>query len=610
MITWARTRSSGGRLFPLREADGCVRRQVSTSVIYPIPWGWGDNVKMARTFLEDRWLPKSVLCLRDYDRHKFLLDLIAGITVGLVALPLAMAFAIASGLTPQAGIYCAIVTGFLISALGGSKMQIGGPTGAFVVVVAGIVAVHGVDGLFMCTVMAGVLLVIMGITGLGTAVKFIPRPVVIGFTNGIAVLIASTQVKDFFGLHLDKVPGVFWLRVEALAGNFHTLSFEATTLAVFTLLTLIICRGLSARIPGPIVALLLVTFAVYFFKLPVETIGTRFGGIPSGLPHWQIPHFRTDLIHGLLGPAFTVAMLGAIESLMSAVVSDRMSNDRHNPNVELIGQGVANIFSPMFGGLPATGAIARTATNIRSGAQTPVAGMIHALTLLCILLFAAPLVSYVPMAALAGILMIVAYNMGEWREIPQLLKLTKTDISIWLVTFALTVFADLTVAVEAGMILAALLFISRVASTTTVSQVTEDYVEDGRVHILQDKDIPYYATIFRIHGPFLFGATDKIWAVTEDLHSLPPVVILRLRNMTALDATGLFAIEEVAKQLHASKRTLILCGAREQPAQLIHQAEFAEVIGEENICDNVQDALRRAEEVYEGLEQKFVGAKA
>jgi len=561
-------------------------------------------------FLSDNWLPKSVLSLRTYDRHKFLLDLIAGITVGLVALPLAMAFAIASGLTPQAGIYCAIVTGFLISALGGSKTQIGGPTGAFVVVVAGIITAHGVDGLFMCTVMAGILLIIMGVTGLGTAVKFIPRPVVIGFTNGIAVLIASTQIKDFFGLRLDKVPGVFWLRMEALAKNFHTLSFEATALAVFTLLTLIICRSLSPRIPGPIVALLLATSAVYFFKLPVETIGTRFGGIPSGLPHMQIPKFRSDLIHGLLGPAFTVAMLGAIESLMSAVVSDRMSNDRHNPNVELIGQGVANFFSPMFGGLPATGAIARTATNIRSGAQSPVAGIIHALTLLCILLFAAPLVSYVPMAALAGILMIVAYNMGEWREIPQLLKLTKTDISIWLVTFALTVFADLTVAVEAGMILAALLFISRVAATTTVSQVTEDYVEDGRVHILQDKDIPYYATIFRIHGPFLFGATDKIHAVTENLHKLPPVVILRLRNMTALDATGLFAIEEVAKELHATKRTLILCGAREQPSQLIHQAEFAEIIGEENICENVQHALSRAEEVYERLEKKVATAKA
>ena len=561
-----------------------------------------DNVKMGRSFLNENWLPKIALSLRTYNRQKFLLDLIAGITVGLVALPLAMAFSIASGLTPQAGIYCAIVTGFLISALGGSKTQIGGPTGAFVVVVAGIVAAHGIDGLFMCTMMAGVLLVIMGVTGLGTAVKFIPRPVVIGFTNGIAVLIASTQVKDFFGLHLDKVPGVFWQRLEALAGNFHTLSLPATVLAGLTLLTLILCRSISPRIPGPIVALVLATAAVFFFKLPVETIGTRFGGIPAGLPHLQIPRFHLGLIHGLLGPAFTVAMLGAIESLMSAVVSDRMSNDRHNPNVELVAQGVANVVSPMFGGLPATGAIARTATNIRSGAQSPVAGIIHALTLLSILLFAAPLVSYVPLASLAGILMVVAYNMGEWGEIPQLVKLTKTDISVWIVAFALTVFADLTVAVEAGMTLAALLFISRVAATTTVSQVTEDYVEDGRVHILQDKDIPYYATIFRIHGPFLFGATDKISAVTASLHQLPPVVILRLRNMTALDATGLFAIEEVARQLHAVKRTLILCGAREQPAQLIHQAEFAEVIGKENICENVQAALRRAEEIYEVLE--------
>src|SRR2546421_835030 len=559
---------------------------------------------MARAFLNENWLPKSVLCLRTYDRHKFLLDLIAGVTVGLVALPLAMAFSIASGLTPQAGIYCAVVTGFLISALGGSKTQIGGPTGAFVVVVAGIVAVHGVDGLFMCTVMAGVLLVIMGVTGLGTAVKFIPRPVVIGFTNGIAVLIASTQVKDFFGLHLDKVPGVFSLRMQALAANFHTLSFEATALAVFTLLTLIVCRSVSTRIPGPIVALLLGTLAVYLFKLPVETIGTRFGGIPSGLPHLQIPKFRPELIHGLLGPAFTVAMLGAIESLMSAVVSDRMSNDRHNPNVELIGQGVANILSPMFGGLPATGAIARTATTIRSGAQSPVAGIIHSLTLLCVLLFAAPLVSYVPMAALAGILLVVAYNMGEWREIPQLLRLTKTDISIWLVTFALTVFADLTVAVEAGMILAALLFISRVAATTTVSQVTDDYIEDGRRHVLQDKEIPYYATIFRIHGPFLFCATDKIAVITEKMHQLPPIVIIRLRNMTAIDATGLFALERVAQELHATKRTLILCGARQQPAQLIHQAEFEDVVGRENICANVQEALRRAEAVFEKIEAK------
>jgi len=551
---------------------------------------------------EERWLPKSILSLRGYTPQKFLKDLLAGVTVGLVALPLAMAFAIASGLTPQAGIYCAVVTGFLISLLGGSRTQIGGPTGAFVVVVAGIIAQHGVEGLFLCTMMAGVLLVILGATGMGTAVKFIPRPIVIGFTNGIAVLIASTQLKDFFGLQIDKVPGEFWLRMESVAAHFKTLNYEATILAALTLVILILCRLTSNRIPGPIVVLLGATVAVYFLKLPVETIGTRFHGIPSGLPHLELPRFRPELIHGLLGPALTVAMLGAIESLMSAVVADRMSNDRHNPNVELIAQGVANIASPLFGGLPATGAIARTATNIRAGAQTPVAGMIHALTLVCILLFAAPLASYIPMAVLAGILMMVSYNMGEWREIPQLLRLTRTDISVWLVTFALTVFADLTVAVEAGMILAALLFIARVANTTTVAQVTDDYVEDGRVHILQDKDIPYYVTIFRIHGPFLFGATDKIAAVTENLHELPPVVVLRLRNMTAIDATGLFALEELAKQLHGTKRTLILCGAREQPKKLIHQAEFEDIIGRENFCDNVQQALDRAEEVFESLQ--------
>src|SRR6266478_1336410 len=563
--------------------------------------------------LDDRWLPKSVLCLRDYSLSKFLRDVVAGITVGLVALPLAMAFAIASGLTPQAGIYCAVVTGFLISALGGSTTQIGGPTGAFVVVIAGIVAVHGVEGLFMCTVMAGVILVIMGLAGMGAAVKYIPRPIVIGFTNGIAILIASTQVKDFFGLNLEKVPGVFWARMEALAQNFRTISPEATALAAGTIVIIIACRALSSRIPGAIVALVLGTLEVWIFKLPVATIGSRFNGIPSGLPHFHIPVFRTDLIHGLLGPALTVAMLGAIESLMSAVVSDRMSNsndrnDRHNPNVELVAQGIANVVSPMFGGLPATGAIARTATNIRSGAKTPVAGMIHALTLLAILLFASKLVSFVPMAVLAGILMVVSYNMGEWREIPALLKLTKTDISVWLVTFALTVFADLTVAVQAGMILAALLFISRVAATTTVSQVTDDYIEDGRVHILQDKDIPYYATIFRIHGPFLFGATDKISVVTENIHKLPPVVVLRLRNMTALDATGLFALEEVAQTLHASGRALILCGAREQPLELIRQSELQQLIGPENICDNVQEAIQRAEEIFEKLTPAAKGA--
>ncbi len=551
---------------------------------------------------DDRWLPKSVLCLRVYTLDKFLHDIVAGVTVGLVALPLAMAFAIASGLTPQAGIYCAVVSGFLISALGGSKTQIGGPTGAFVVVVSGIVAVHGIDGLFMCTVMAGITLVILGATGMGAAVKFIPRPVVVGFTNGIAVLIASTQIKDFFGLHLEQVPSEFWLRMKALVAAAPTLSLPSTLLAVGTVAVMLVCRALSNKIPGPIVAMLGATIAAYLLKLPIETVGTRFGGIPSGLPHFAIPHWHAHMVHGLLGPAFTVAMLGAIESLMSAVVSDRMINDHHNPNVELIGQGIANIVSPLFGGLPATGAIARTATNIRAGAQTPVAGMTHALTLLLVLLFAAPLAGYIPMPALAGILLVVAYNMGEWREIPQLLRLTKTDISVWLVTFALTVFADLTVAVEAGMILAALLFIARVAETTTVSQVTGDYVEDGRLHILQDKEIPYYATIFRIHGPFLFGATDKIKAITERMHQLPPVVILRLRNMTAIDATGLFALEEIARQLQATKRTLLLCGVREQPALAMRGGELERVVGRENVCANIQVALQRAEEAFEKME--------
>src|SRR6266481_5420706 len=334
----------------------------------------------------NNWLPKSVLCLRSYTKRMFVGDLLAGITVGLVALPLAMAFAIASGVPPQPGLYCAIVAGFAISALGGSSTQIGGPTGSFVVVVFGIVANHGVDGLFMCTLMAGVLLLILGATGLGTAVKFIPRPVVVGFTNGIAVVIASTQIKDFFGLRLDKVPGAFAPRLIALTGNLASFSPLETTLGVGALLAIILCTVFVKRVPGYIVALFAGTAAVVVFQLPVETIGTRFGGIPSGLPTLKVPHFRIDLLQPLISPAITVAMLGAIESLMSAVVSDRMSGDKHNPNVELVGQGIANILSPLFGGLPATGAIARTATNIRSGAKTPVSGMIHALTLLAIVL--------------------------------------------------------------------------------------------------------------------------------------------------------------------------------------------------------------------------------
>lgn len=549
------------------------------------------------------WLPKSIQCLQDYDRRKFLSDIVAGVTVGLVALPLAMAFAIASGVAPQSGLYCAIVAGFLISALGGSRTQIGGPTGAFVVVVFGIVTRYGLDGLYMCTVMAGIILVVLGVTGLGTAVKFIPRPVVVGFTNGIAVIIASTQIKDFFGLKVENVPGVFLARIEVLAQNFHSLSALETSLGALSILVILIFMRFVKKVPGYIVALFLGTAVVVIFKLPVQTIGTRFGGIPSGLPHLVIPTFRFDLMRPLISPAITVAMLGAIESLMSAVVSDRMSGDKHNPNVELVGQGVANIISPLFGGLPATGALARTATNVRSGAKTPVAGITHALTLLAIILFAAPLARFIPLSVLAGILFVVAYNMGDWGEIPELLKLSRLDIGTWLVTFLLTVFADLTVAVEAGMIMAALIFIRKVTETTTVAQVTDEYLREGHAHILQHKEIPPYVAIFRIHGPFLFGATDKIDDVLSRISELPPIVVLRLRNMTAIDATGLQALENFADIVHQSGRGLILCGAREQPARLMHQAEFEEHVGAGNISKSIAEALERAKVLYSQMDK-------
>jgi SulP family sulfate permease len=550
--------------------------------------------------------PKSFTTLKDYNLRLFSSDLIAGVTVGLVALPLAMAFAISSGLSPQDGLYCAVVTGFLISALGGSRFQIGGPTGAFVVVVYGIVAKHGVDGLHVCTLIAGVILAILGITGMGSAVKYIPRPVVIGFTNGIALLIASTQLKDFFGIAVDKVPGDFVPRLQVLLANASHYSPQATILSLGTLASIILAMKFAPKLPGAILALFGGTIVAVLLGLNIETIGTKFGGIPTGLPHFTMPVFRLDLVPGLLSPALTIAMLGAIESLLSATVADRMGGDKHNPNVELFGQGIANIVSPLFGGLPATGAIARTATNIRAGAKTPVAGMIHAATLLAVLMWAAPLAKHIPLAVLGAILMVVAYNMGEWREIPDLLKLTKSDITVWLVTFALTVFADLTVAVQAGMILAALLYIRKVTSTTTVTRVTPEYIRNSRAHILQDKHIPEYATVFRIHGPFLFGATDKIAEISEKIDTLPPVVLLRLRNMTAIDATGLQALEDLADHIRSSGRALILCGAREQPANLMRDSEFEQHVGVENICPNITEALKRAEAVHREMQSQSV----
>lgn len=550
----------------------------------------------------DRWLPKLVLCLREYSWKIFLSDLIAGVTVGLVALPLAMAFGIASGVTPQAGIYTAVVAGFLISALGGSRVQIGGPTGAFVVIVAGIIAKFGLSGLLMVTLMAGAILVVMGATGLGAAVKFIPRPVTIGFTNGIAVLIASTQIRDFFGLEAGTVPTGFVERAKVLLSHFNTLNIPTTAVACASLAIILLSHKVTRRVPGTIIALFAATICVVLAGLPVDTIGSKFGGILTGLPKIHLPAFRAELIVPLLPSALTVALLAAVESLLSAVVADGMSGDKHNSNVELIAQGIANLASPLVGGIPATGAIARTATNIRSGARTPVAGIIHALTLLGILLVAAPLAKYIPLATLAAVLFVVAYNMGEWREIGAILRLSRADKTVWAATFALTVLADLTVAVEVGIALAALLYIYRVSETTTVATVTPDYIESGRAHALQGKDVPPYVTILRIHGPFLFGATDKLAEETADLSRFAPVVILRLRNMTAIDATGLHALEMLSDRLRKTRRILLMCGARHQPAQMLKRAEFIQHVGRENILPHVEAALKQAREVYTHLQ--------
>ncbi len=445
--------------------------------------------------------------------------------------------------------------------------------------------------------MAGVLLVAMGLTGFGSAVRFIPRPVVIGFTNGIAILIASTQIKDFLGLRTGAVPSEFLPRMKLLAAHFATVNLAALGLGLGALAIMLVLPRFIKRMPASIIAVLVCTGVSLLFHLPVETIGSRFGGIPQGLPPFAIPDFHAEHILPLIPSAFTVALLAALESMLSAVVADGMTGDRHNPNVELVAQGIANIVSPLFGGIPATGAIARTATNIRSGARSPVSGMVHALTLLGILVVAAPIASYIPLTTLAAVLFVVAYNMGEWNEIGAILQLDAAAISVWLVTFGLTVFADLTVAVGVGLTLAALLYIYRVADTTTVVPVTDDYIRDGLPHVLQGRILPPYVTLLRIHGPFLWGTTEKLVEATANLEAFAPIVILRLRNMTAIDATGIHAIESFAKQLRASGRALILCGAMEQPSKLLQGTRFVENLGSENIMANIQAALDRAKEI-------------
>ncbi len=542
--------------------------------------------------------PKLFDTLKGYTTNDFTRDLIAGITVGIVALPLAMAFAIASGVPPQAGIFTAVIAGFIISALGGTKVSIGGPTGAFIVILYGINMKYGAENLAICTIMAGVILLAMGLARLGTMIKFIPYPVTMGFTSGIAVLIFSTQIKDFFGLKVDKVPSEFIEKMRVLIEHFPTMQWQTVALAATSLAIILFWpKAWQRRVPGSIVALLLGTAAVAFLQLPVETIGTKFGGIPQGLPKPVLPALSWENIQHLFQPAMTIALLAAIESLLCAVVADGMMDDKHDSNQELMAQGLANIVSPLFGGIAATGAIARTATNVKSGARSPMAGIVHAITLLLVILAAAPLAKFIPLATLSAVLVTVALNMGEWHNFARVPKWPRSDALVFLATFGLTVIIDLTVAVEIGMVLAAVLFIKRVSETSQITEVDESTETEGSHHSLVGKEIPEGVMIYRMFGAFFFGATDKLESALKRLKAEPDVLILRMRKVLAMDATGLNALEDLYERLHRGGRHLVLSGPHTQPLFMMDKAGFLDQLGRENVCADIELALARSREI-------------
>jgi SulP family sulfate permease len=533
------------------------------------------------------FVPKSIVCLREgYSRQRVLHDLAAGVVVGIVALPLALAFAIASGVPPERGLYTAVVAGFLISALGGSRVQIGGPTGAFVVIVYGIVQRYGYDGLVIITIMAGVLLVVLGLARMGTLIKFIPYPVITGFTSGIAVIIFSSQVKDFLGLKIGTIPADFGEKWVAYAGHFSSISIPAALVATGTLIVLIFWPRVSTLVPAPFVAMVAATAAVQIFHLPVETIATRFGHVPSSFPPMHVPHLELQQLREYFSPALTVALLAAIESLLSAVVADGMIGTKHKSNMELVAQGIANIASPLFGGIPATGAIARTATNIKTGGRTPLAGMTHAATLLAILLLLGKWASMVPLASLAAILVMVSYHMSEWRSFAGLLKAPKSDIVVLILTFGLTVFVDLSVAVQVGIVVASLLFMKRMSDITHIEWLDEDEIEDpGSITQSGRRAVDVY----EVNGPFFFGAADKVKEVMGGIGKPPKAFVLRMRHVPAIDATGLHALEQMAKKCRHDRTRFILSEVREQPRRAIEKSGLK--IGE--IVDTFDEALER-----------------
>ena len=543
--------------------------------------------------------PKLFTALREgYTRRDLGRDVLAGVVVGIVAMPLSIAFGIASGVRPEQGLVTAIIAGFLISALGGSRVQVGGPTGAFVVIVAGIVAKFGYPGLAVATVMAGALLVAMALARLGNVIRFIPYPVIIGFTSGIAIIIAMGQIGDALGLPAGGAPAHFWPRCLYYAGSVGRTNLYAAGTCLATILVVQQWSRVSRRVPGPLVALLGTTLAVHLLHLPVETIGSRFGGVAASLPRPSIPHFDFAMVPQLFSPALSIALLGAIESLLSAMVADGMIGGRHRANAELLGQGVANLVVPFFGGIPATGAIARTATNVKNGGRSPVAGIVHALTLLLILLVTARWAAYTPLATLAGILLVVAYNMSEWRVFMQLLRAPRSDVMVLLSTFVLTVVVDLNVAIQVGMVLSSFLFMKRMAEVTQVRAVKDalDY-EAAPGDPAEPVVLPAQVAVFEINGTFCFGAARTFTETLQSERQRPRVVILRMRHVLATDATGLHALEDVHKRLRQQGTALLLAGVHAQPLTAMTKAGMVGLIGVENMFVNYSEAVERAAEI-------------
>jgi SulP family sulfate permease len=551
-------------------------------------------------------VPKLFTTLKTYTKAQFVADLTAGIIVGIVALPLAIAFAIASGVTPERGLYTAVIAGFLISALGGSRVQIGGPTGAFVVIVYGIVQQYGIDGLMIATLMAGLMLVGFGLAKLGAAIKFIPFPVVTGFTAAIGAIILVQQIRDALGLQLAQAPADVLERLAAYSDRMHTLNPYAVTVTLTAVIIVLFWPRVSRTIPAPFVALIATTVAVHAFHLPVETIGSRFGQISAGLPHPHLPMIALGDLRRLVAPAFTIAALGAIESLLSAVVADGMIGGRHRSNMELVAQGVANIASPLFGGIPATGAIARTATNIKSGGRTPVAGMVHALTLLLITLFFGRWAALIPLATLAAIVLVVAYRLSEWRVFAMELRAPRSDALVMVTTFLLTVLVDLTTAISVGMVLAAFLFMKRMAEVTNITMVTREFEEpasgkgDDAGAIFRRK-VPAGVEVYEINGPFFFGAAEKFKDTLSQISKRPRVLVIRMRNVPAIDSTAIHALRDLIRRTRRDGTLVLLSDVHSQPLIALARSELLDEIGEDHLFGNVDQALLAAR-VHLGLE--------